>query len=172
EWQKDLEDPKEFLETVKIDLFADEVYVFTPKGEVKSFPKGATPLDFAYAVHTEVGHHCSGAKVNGQIVPLKYQMRNGDIIEIITSPNQRPKQDWLQFVVSSRARTKIRHFVRKEQRERSRVIGRQLLEKAFKKASLNLTKLEKSQKLNEIIQEMKYQDLDEVLMNIGLGEPQ
>src|SRR5690606_39205100 len=93
-------------------------------------------------------------------------------IEIITSPNQRPKQDWLQFVVSSRARTKIRHFVRKEQRERSRVIGRQLLEKAFKKASLNLTKLEKSQKLNEIIQEMKYQDLDEVLMNIGLGKLQ
>lgn len=172
EWQKDLTDPKEFLETVKIDLFADEVYVFTPKGEVKSFPKGSTPIDFAYSVHTEVGHHCAGAKINGQIVPLKYQLRNGDIVEIITNPNQRPKQDWLQFVVSSRARTKIRHFVRKEQRERSREIGRQLLDKAFKRKGLNFAKLERAGNVDEILREVKTTSLEELLIQVGLGKLQ
>jgi len=172
EWQRDLTDPKEFLETVKIDLFADEVYVFTPKGEVKSFPKGSTPIDFAYAVHTEIGHHCAGAKVNGQIVPLKYQLRNGDIVEIITNSSQRPKQDWLQFVASSRARTKIRQFVRKEQRERSKEIGYELLDKAFRRAGLNLNKLEKSGELEDLLSDLKVQNLDEMFIQVGLGRQQ
>ncbi len=103
EWQRDLKDPTEFIETVKIDLFADEVYVFTPKGDVKALPKGAIPIDFAYAIHTEVGHHCSGARVNGLIVPLRYVLRNGDTVEIITSPNQKPNKDWLKFVITSSA---------------------------------------------------------------------
>src|SRR5262249_8035957 len=106
EWQRDLKDPTEFIETVKITRFSEEVYVFTPKGDVKSLPKGAIPIDFAYAVHTEVGHHCSGARVNGLIVPLRYSLRNGDTVEIITSPNQKPSKDWLKFVATSSAKAK------------------------------------------------------------------
>ena len=120
EWQRDLKDPTEFIETVKIDLFEEEVFVFTPKGDVKALPKGATPIDFAYAVHSKIGAHCSGARVNGIIVPLRYPLRNGDTIEILTSTNQKPSKDWLKFVVTSRARTRIRHYLRMEQRERSK----------------------------------------------------
>ncbi len=120
EWQRDLKDPTEFIETVKIDLFQDEVFVFTPKGDVKALPKGSTPIDLAYAIHSQVGEHCSGARVNGLIVPLRYALRNGDTVEILASANQKPSKDWLKFVVTSRARTKIRHFIRMEQRERSR----------------------------------------------------
>ena len=170
ESHQDLEDPREFIDSVKIDLFADEVYVFTPKGEVKSFAKGSTPVDFAYSVHTEVGQHCAGAKVNGQLVPLKYQLRNGDIVEIVTSASQRPKQDWLQFVVSSRARTKIRQFVRKEQRQRSREIGKQLLEKQFRRHNLNLVKLEKSGELEEAARQSRCSSLEELYVNVGLGK--
>ena len=124
EWQRDLKDPTEFIETVKIDLFQDEVFVFTPKGDVKALPKGATPIDLAYSIHSEVGEHCSGARVNGLIVPLRYALRNGDTVEILTSANQKPSKDWLKFVATSRAQTKIRHFIRMEQRERSRQLGR------------------------------------------------
>jgi GTP pyrophosphokinase len=119
EWQRDLKDPTEFIETVKIDLFEEEVFVFTPKGDVKSLPKGSTPIDFAYAVHSKVGDHCSGARVNGLIVPLRYPLRNGDTVDILTSSTQKPSKDWLKFVITSRAQTRIRHFLRMEQRERS-----------------------------------------------------
>jgi (p)ppGpp synthase/HD superfamily hydrolase len=105
EWQRDLKDPTEFIETVKIDLFEEEVFVFTPKGDVKALPKGATPIDFAYAVHSQVGERCSGARVNGIIVPLRYPLRNGDTVDILTAPTQRPSKDWLKFVVTSRAKT-------------------------------------------------------------------
>ena len=123
EWQRDLKDPTEFIETVKMDLFQDEVFVFTPKGDVKALPKGATPIDFAYAIHSQVGEHCSGAQVNGLIVPLRYKLRNGDTVEILTSANQKPSKDWLKFVITSRAKHQIRHFIRMEQRERSRPDG-------------------------------------------------
>ncbi len=109
EWQRDLKDPTEFIETVKMDMFADEVYVFTPKGDVKALPKGANPIDLAYSIHTEVGHHCSGARVNGLIVPLRYTLRNGDTVEIITSPNQKPNKDWLKYVVTASGKAKIRN---------------------------------------------------------------
>ncbi|MFH0901285.1 MAG: bifunctional (p)ppGpp synthetase/guanosine-3',5'-bis(diphosphate) 3'-pyrophosphohydrolase, partial [Pseudomonadota bacterium] len=144
EWQRDVQDPAEFMETVKIDLFADEVYVFTPKGDVKALPKGACPIDVAYSVHTEIGNHCSGARVNGAIVPLRYQLRNGDTIEIITSPNQKPTKDWLKFVVTSRAKAKIRHVLRAEHREKSKVLGRELLERELRKWSLSLQKVVKN----------------------------
>ena len=124
EWQRDLKDPTEFIETVKIDLFQDEVFVFTPKGDVKALPKGATPIDFAYAIHSEVGEHCSGARVNGLIVPLRYALRNGDTVEILTSANQKPSKDWLKFVITSRAQHEDpRTSSGMEQRERSRAAG-------------------------------------------------
>jgi GTP pyrophosphokinase len=112
EHQKELRDPTEFLESVKLDLFGDEVYVFTPRGDVMALPMGATPIDLAYAVHSTIGDHCSGARVNGMIVPLRYQLRNGDTVEIITNPNQKPNKDWLNLVKTARARTKIRYLLR------------------------------------------------------------
>jgi len=130
EWQRDLKDPTEFIENVKMDLFADEVYVFTPKGDVKALPKGSIPIDLAYAIHTEVGHHCSGARVNGLIVPLRYVLRNGDTVEIITSPNQKPSKDWLKYVLTSSAKAKIRNYLRTAEREKSKLLGRELLEVA------------------------------------------
>ena len=108
EWQQDLKDPKEFLDTVKVDLFTDEVFVFTPKGDVRSLPRGATPVDFAYAIHSDVGSRCVGAKVNGKIVPLRYKLKNGDTVEVLTSPNAHPSKDWLTFVKTSRAQQRIR----------------------------------------------------------------
>ncbi len=172
EWQKDLQDPKEFLETVKIDLFADEVYVFTPMGELRSFPKGSTPLDFAYSIHTEVGNHCIGAKVNDQMVPLKYQLKTGDRINVVTNQHQRPKQDWLSYVVSSRARTKIKQFIHREQRQKSREIGQQLAEKALKRAGTTLARFEKSPEQQRLFSQLKVSGLDDLFVQLGLGKVQ
>ncbi|HEX2689415.1 MAG TPA: bifunctional (p)ppGpp synthetase/guanosine-3',5'-bis(diphosphate) 3'-pyrophosphohydrolase, partial [Kofleriaceae bacterium] len=143
ESQKELRDPTEFLESVKIDLFGDEVYVFTPQGDVKALPKGACPIDFAYAVHSSIGDHCSGARVNGMIVPLRYQLRNGDTIEIITNPNQKPNKDWLKLVKTARARTKIRYLLRTEQRDKAVALGTDLLDKALRKHGTSLSRAEK-----------------------------
>src|SRR5512147_840624 len=143
ESQKELRDPTEFLESVKIDLFGDEVYVFTPGGDVKALPKGSCPIDFAYAVHSSIGDHCSGARVNGMIVPLRYQLRNGDTVDIITSPNQKPNKDWLALVKTARARTKIRYLLRKEQRERAIALGKDILDKGLRKRGLTLARSEK-----------------------------
>ena len=119
EFQQEVTDPAEFLDSVKVDLFSDEVYVFTPKGQLKVFPRGATPIDFAFAIHSEVGEHCAGARANGAIVPLRYQLHNGDVLEIITSPQQHPSKDWLDFVATARARSRIRNYIRGEERRRS-----------------------------------------------------
>jgi guanosine-3',5'-bis(diphosphate) 3'-pyrophosphohydrolase len=143
EHQKELVDPTEFLETVKLDLFGDEVYVFTPRGDVKALPMGSTPIDLAYAVHSDVGDHCSGARVNGMIVPLRYQLRNGDTVEIITNPNQKPNKDWLALVKTAKARTKIRYLLRHEQRERALALGKDILDKGLRKRGLTLAKAEK-----------------------------
>jgi GTP pyrophosphokinase len=136
EWQRDLKDDAEFIESVKVDLFPHEVYVFTPKGAVKQFPLGASPVDFAYSIHSDVGNHCSGAKVNGKIVPLRYELRSGDTIEIMTSPNQKPSKDWLKFVKTARAKTKIRQWFTNEEREKSITLGKEILEKEFRKYDL------------------------------------
>lgn len=170
EEHQDTEDPVEFLESAKIDLFHDEVYVFTPRGDVMGLPLGATCVDFAYAIHTEVGHHCSGAKVNGQIVPLKYELQNGDIIEIITNANQHPNKDWLKTVKTGRARTKIRNQIRKEQRERSRELGRELLDKELKRYGTNVRALERNGKLTEAAEATRYSSVEEMLTDIGYGK--
>lgn len=167
ESHNELRDPTEFLESVKIDLFGDEVYVFTPQGDVKALPKGSCPVDFAYAVHSTIGDHCSGARVNGMIVPLRYQLRNGDTIEIITSPNQKPNKDWLKLVKTSKARTKIRHLLRTEQRERAATIGRDLLEKALRKNGASFSRGDKQ--LASAAKELKFVDVDDLIVNVGYG---
>ena len=144
EWQRDLKDDAEFIESVKVDLFPNEVYIFTPKGAVKQFPIGATPVDFAYSIHSDMGNHCVGAKVNGKIVPLKYEFRSGDTVEILTSPNQKPSKDWLKFVKTSRAKTKIRQWFKAEEREKSIALGKEILEKEFRKYDLQQAKMVKS----------------------------
>jgi len=170
EWQRDLQDPDEFLDTVKVDLFPDEVYVFTPKGEVKRFPKGATPIDFAYGVHTDVGNRCSGAKVNGKLVPLRYHLRNGDIVEILTSPHQKPSKDWLELVVTGRARNKIRVVIRHEERERSVNLGREILEREFRKADLNFQRMTKTGELKDVLAALNLKAVDGLLAQVGYGK--
>jgi GTP pyrophosphokinase len=171
DYQRNLKDPAEFLESVKIDLFPDEVYVFTPKGDVQVFPRGATPIDFAYSIHSEVGHHCSGARVNGQIVPLRYKLANGDVVEIMTSPTQQPNKDWLDYCVTTRARTRIRSFLRSEHRQKSVNLGKELLETEMHSAGMSLTKLMKNDtEMKRITQLLKLGSKDELLLQIGFGK--
>ena len=169
EWQKDLKDPREFLETVRVDLFPDEVYVFTPKGDVKELPLGATPIDFAYSIHTDIGHHCVGAKVNGRLVPLRYQLKNGDSVEIITSPRHSPSKDWLKVVKTPRARTKIKSWIKTEERSKSITLGKEICEKEFKKYGLDLAKLVKSDTIHHMMQEMEIKEMDDLYASIGYG---
>ncbi len=169
EWHQDLRDPREFIETVKIDLFPDEVYVFTPRGDVKQFPIGATPVDFAYSIHTEIGHQCVGAKVNGKIVPLRYQLQNGDRVEIVTAPGHRPSKDWLKHVKTSRARTKIRQWIKGEARERSVDLGREICEREFKKYHLDFPKFLKSEDLKKVMGDFSFQSVDDLMAEIGYG---
>ncbi len=170
EWQQDLKDPKEFLETVKVDLFSDEVFVFTPTGDVRSFPRGATPVDFAFAIHSEVGTHCVGAKVNNRIVPLRYKLKNGDTIEILTSPHAHPSKDWLTFVKTSRAQTKIRSYIRKQQRERSLAIGREVLEKELKKYGRSLNRLMKGGGLQPAADVLQFKTPEDMISALGYGK--
>ncbi len=170
EWQRDLKDDREFIETVKVDLFPNEVYVFTPKGEVKQFPAGATPVDFAYSIHSDVGNHCVGAKVNGKLVPLRYILKSGDTVEILTSPNQKPSKDWLKFVKTSRAKTKIRQWFKTEEREKSIALGKEILEKELRKYNLQLAKFIKSGDLTKIATEFSFQTVDDLIAAIGYGK--
>jgi GTP diphosphokinase / guanosine-3',5'-bis(diphosphate) 3'-diphosphatase len=169
EWHQELKDPSEFVEHLKIDLFPDEVYVFTPRGEVKCLPRGATPVDFAYSVHTEVGHRCAGAKINERLVPLRTRLHNGDIIEIITQKQHQPAKDWLSFVVTSRARAKIKHFFRAKEREEAIHIGTEMLEKALRKAGLGkLARLIKTGELATITAELGVSNEDDLLAALGV----
>jgi guanosine-3',5'-bis(diphosphate) 3'-pyrophosphohydrolase len=170
EWQRDLKDPTEFLETVKIDLFQDEVFVFTPKGDVKALPKGSTPIDFAFAIHSKVGEMCSGARVNGLIVPLRYALRNGDTVDILTSPSQKPSKDWLKFVATSRAQTKIRHFLRMEQRDRSRQMGHDLLGRELRKRGFGLPTLEREGMVDEAAVRLHVGTAEDLLVAVGYGK--
>jgi GTP pyrophosphokinase len=170
DWQRDLKDPNEFLDSVKFELFSDEVYVFTPNGDVLELPRGACPVDFAFAVHSNVGMHCAGAKVNGRIVPLRYELRNGDTCEVITNKAQRPNKDWLEFVKTSRARTKIRSEARLLERERAVIIGRELLEREFKRFGEGIQKYIKSNAIVDAFSGDKYKDVDDVMVAIGYGK--
>jgi guanosine-3',5'-bis(diphosphate) 3'-pyrophosphohydrolase len=170
EFQKDVKDPAEFLESVKVDLFSDEVYVFTPRGDVRVFPRGATPIDFAYAIHSEVGDHCTGARVNGVLVPLRHELRNGDTVEIITSANQHPNKDWLDFVASGRARSRIRAHLRTEERRQSIDLGRELLEREMHKRDLSLSRALKSGALEKQLNRFPVGSVDELFAAIGFGK--
>jgi GTP pyrophosphokinase len=170
EWHQELADPHEFIDLVKVDLFPDEVFVFTPKGEVINLSKGATPIDFAYAIHSKVGEHCSGAKVNGKMVPLRHRLADGDTVEIITSPAQYPRKDWLEFVASARARSKIRHALRAREKERGRELGREILDRELRKAGFSLPRLLESGGLDEVAQAEAKGQVDELFSLVGYGK--
>ena len=170
-WNKQVGNSDEFLDTVKTDLFETEIYVFTPKGEVKEFPDGATPIDFAYSVHTDVGHRCIGAKVNARMVPLKYKLQNGDTIEVVTSANQVPSKDWLKICVTNRAKSKIRAFVKDEQRARSLVFGKELLDREFRKfGAATVRYVGKGEKFEGFLKDFGIHSEDEMYIRIGYGK--
>lgn len=170
EWQQDINNPGEFLDTVKIDLFSEAVYVFTPAGEVKELPRGSTPIDMAYSIHSNIGDHCNGAKVDGKLVPLKYQLRNGEMVEIITSKRQRPNKDWLSYVKTSKARTKIRQWVKKEEERRSIELGRELCEKAFARAKASLNQALKNGSMQEAAVGFSLNHAEALLAAVGRGK--
>jgi GTP pyrophosphokinase len=170
EVQQEVRDPAEFLQNLKIDLYPEEVYIFTPKGEVRSLPRGATAVDFAYTVHTDVGHQCVGARINGRMVPLRTRLQNGDIIEIVTQSGHKPSRDWLTFVATSRARSKIRHVLLTEERTRSIELGRRLFDKEARRFSLNPTTLLESPELTKFATEYGAKSPDELLAHIGYGK--
>ena len=170
EWQQEVRDPQEFLQNLKIELYPEEVYIFTPKGEVKALPRDATPVDFAYAIHTDVGHQCVGARVNGKMVPLRTRLRNGDIIEIVTAAGHKPSRDWLNFVATSRARNKIRHFIHSEERIRSLELGRKLFEKEARRFGLTMKQLGDADGLAKVASEYGMQKAEELFAAIGYGK--
>lgn len=170
EVQHELENPREFMSNLKMALFPDEVYVFTPRGDVKAFPKGATPIDFAYSVHTDVGNQCVGAKINRNIVPLKYQLQNGDTVEIITQTGHHPSKDWLKYAVTSRAISKIRNWVKTEERNKSIALGKDILEKEFKKQHLKFSQIVKSEELKKIYADYSIGTIDDLMAIVGYGK--
>src|SRR5246127_1663125 len=169
EWQRDVSDPNEFLATLKIDLYPEEVYTFTPKGKVVVLPRDSTPIDFAYSVHTEVGHSCVGAKVNGRMVPLRHKLHSGDIVEILTQPGHKPSRDWLGLVKSSRSRNKIKHWLNVHQRERAIEIGRKLIEKEARKYRIALKDI-KDEDLTKVASAYGLGKADDLMAGIGYGK--
>jgi GTP pyrophosphokinase len=169
--QKELKTPTEFLEGVRLELYPDEVYVFTPQGEVKELPRGATPVDFAYAIHSEVGNRCTGAKVNGRMTPLRYELQNGDTVEIITSPHHHPSRDWLQFVKTTKARHKIRQWLKAAEQEQSIALGKEMLDRGLRKYGVSLQKLLKNgDELKRVAQELSFVRVDDLLAAVGHGK--
>ena len=169
EWHKEVKDPREFLEAVKIDLYPEDVYAFTPKGEVRSFPRGATVVDFAYAIHSELGHHCARARVNGKLVPLKTELHSGDVVEIVRSGNQHPSRDWLNFVKTSHARHKIRHWINSYERRHSVELGRSLVDKEFRRYKVSLKSF-KPEEMQAGLASLKLDTLDDFYAQIGYGK--
>jgi len=169
EWQRDVSDPSEFLSTLKIDLYPEEVYTFTPKGKVVVLPRDSSPIDFAYSVHTEVGHSCVGAKVNGRMVPLRFKLHSGDIVEILTQAGHKPSRDWLAIAKSSRARNKIKHWLNVHQRERAIEIGRKLIEKEARKYRVSLKDI-KDEALQKIASDYGAGRPDDLMAGIGYGK--
>jgi GTP diphosphokinase / guanosine-3',5'-bis(diphosphate) 3'-diphosphatase len=170
EFQQEVRDPQEFLQNLKIELYPEEVYIFTPAGEVKALPRDSTPVDFAYSIHTDVGHQCVGARVNGKMVPLRARLRNGDIVQIVTAPGHHPSRDWLNFVVTSRARSKIKHYIHAEEKERSLDLGRKLFEKEARRYGLNGKSLTEGQAFAAVLTEYGYGKADELFIAIGYGK--
>ncbi len=169
ELNRDASDPHEFIDTVKVDLFPDQVFVFTPRGDVINLPKGASAVDFAYAIHSEVGAHCSGAKVNGRLLPLRHRLADGDTVEVLTNPTQSPRKDWLDFVVSARARSRIRQALRAREKERSAELGREILERELRKADLSLARQIEGTELPAIARETVGGTLDDLFSAVGYG---
>ncbi len=165
--QQDESDSKEFMQSLKMDLFKDEVYVFTPKGAVKELPEGATPLDFAFLIHTDIGFHCVGAKVNGKICPLSTPLKSGDTVEILTDKNRRPNHDWLKFVKTSKARSRIQHFLRTQERGAAVDLGREMLEKEGRKMGVNLAKAVKDSSIQLLLQEFSFGSVEEMYAAVG-----
>lgn len=170
EWQQSADDPHEFMHSVRDDLFSDEVSVFTPKGEILSFPEGSTVVDFAYRIHSEVGQHCSGARVNGRLVPLRYQLHDEDTVEIITTANQTPSRDWLNFVKTSRAKQRIRNWIKYQQRTRSLAVGREILERDLDRYGLSLAALRKKNTLAQLLSDLSQKDEEALLAGVGYGK--
>jgi guanosine-3',5'-bis(diphosphate) 3'-pyrophosphohydrolase len=170
EWQQQLQDPQEFLRSVKEDLFTEEVFVFTPKGDLLNFPVGATVIDFAYRIHSEVGQHCAGARVNGRIVPLRYQLQSGDTVEIVTTTNQAPSKDWLKLVKTSRAKARIRAYVKAQQSSRSVAVGREILERDLARHQLDYAKLRGDGTLRRVAEELGEKDDDTLIASVGYGK--
>ncbi len=170
EWQQEMKDPTDFLSTLKVDLYPEEVYTFTPKGNVVTLPRDATPVDFAYAIHTEVGHTCVGAKINGRLLPLKTKLSNGDIVEVVTQSGNHPSRDWLNFVRTSRARNKIRHWLTVQERSKSVELGRKLLEKEARKHKISVKFLLEGDRLPEIAAEYGCSKPEDLLSDIGYGK--
>ncbi len=170
EWQQEVRDPQEFLSNLKIDLYPEEVYTFTPRGTVKVLPKGSTAIDFAYAIHTDVGHQCVGARVNGRMVPLRTRLKNGDIVEIVRNPTHQPSRDWLNFAVTSRARNKIKHLIQVEEKARAVELGRRVFDKEARRFGLNGTKLIESDAVSKVLTELALARPDDLLAQIGYGK--
>src|SRR3954447_9845188 len=170
EVQQEVRDPQEVLQNLKIELYPEEVYIFTPKGEVKALPRDATPVDFAYAIHTDVGHRCVGARVNGKMFPLRTRLRNGDIVEIVTAPGHQPSRDWLNFVVTSRTRNKIKHYIQAEEKQRSLELGKKLFEKEARRYGLNLKGLTDGPAFSATLSEYGYGKSEELFAAIGYGK--
>jgi len=168
--QESIKDPEEFLENVRIDLFPDEVYVFTPTGEIKTLPKGATPVDFAYLIHTEVGHQCTGAKVNKKMVPLRHELMTGDVVEVVTTKNHHPSKDWLKFVKTVKARSRIRQWIKIQEKDRSITLGREMLDKAFRKSRLSFTTLSKSDEMEKVAEDFGFKAIEDLIANVGYGK--
>jgi GTP pyrophosphokinase len=169
EWQQNLKDPQEFLSTIKDDLFASEVFVFTPKGDVLDFPQGATVIDFAYRIHSQVGNHLTGARVNGRMVPLRYKLKSGDTVEVITSERQAPGKDWASFAVTARAKSRIRQWLRQQQAERSHEVGMSLIERELMPLGLSYTQLRSRERFEAVVKEFSQRDADGLLAAIGYG---
>ena len=167
ERQSEETDSREFMHSLKMDLFKDEVYIYTPAGDVKELPEGATPLDFAFVIHTKVGQHCSGAKINGRLMPLGTELKNGDVVEILTDPARNPNRDWLKIVKTAKARSRIQHYLRTEERTHAVTLGRELLEKEGRKVSLNVGKASKDGHLAIVAQEMNFDSVDDLVAAVG-----
>jgi RelA/SpoT family (p)ppGpp synthetase len=168
EFQKEVKDPEEFFDGIKVDLFADEVYVFTPKGDVRVFPRGATPVDFAYAIHSDVGNTCVGAKVDRRLVPLRTPLANGQTVEVIITPTARPNPAWLSFVVTAKARSSIRHYLKNLQRDEAIILGKRMLEKAILGRIGGLGELPAT-RIQTVVKELNVRSFDDILSDVGLG---